>query len=610
MTNSKKKGFKPLRRPLAPPSPPQPPPQLLPKSGKRSKYISGPSLRSQSLPSLVDGNDIDEDRVSPVPSNAPSLASDIADTLHNAPQNTPWTKRGASSQGHYQETISGSIDPSDWRFILESKYKIKWDKHGSKRTNPMESKSLVKPYKPRGPDAFPPRLPLKPPEVLKEFVYADADHLRYHDFPEFALEDFLIQNPLYGYSSSKLKTVIFSKQNYKKLTTLFAKFLETPVQEKENTVELKGEDIPEVQPRVPQHQILLEISNMIRQQMRSMVADDLLEQIPGMEGRGPSPVSGFMRPLPPVTRGTAVSGKENLFSAPPSKFFQGSVRSQEPFEDSNSAATISPSELAVLDCLVNGGLALSLKAHFIASLPEVSPLNRTITYLNLSFNDFRHLPHEVLSFRNLEILKLRNNPLKELPQDIHKLVKLKTLVLSFCLISTLPINLFQLSLEYLDMSYNKLSFLPNEVKQLKCLRFLNLEGNQLAALPCSFLKLSNLRSLRVYNNFMHPLFWRENSQNNPQRLTDLALLICKQEDIESKVQFSSELQRDLDSYTICECCHGPLYGPGLRIIRPCSRAFGVAHLPFFFTACSPQCRDSFMQNVESVSAIIYRDDGF
>lgn len=63
-----------------------------------------------------------------------------------------------------------------------------------------------------------------------------------------------------------------------------------------------GEDIPEVQPRVPQHQILLEISNMIRQQMRSMVADDLLEQIPGMEGRGPSPVSGFMRPLPPVTR--------------------------------------------------------------------------------------------------------------------------------------------------------------------------------------------------------------------------------------------------------------------------------------------------------------------
>lgn len=50
----------------------------------------------------------------------------------------------------------------------------------------------------------------------------------------------------------------------------------------------------------------------------------------------------------------------------------------------------------------------------------------------------------------------------------------------------------------------------------RMLRFLNLEGNQLAALPCSFLKLRNLRSLRVYNNFMHPLFWRENSQNNPQ----------------------------------------------------------------------------------------------
>lgn len=227
-----------MRRPIAP-HPPQPPPQLLPNSGKKGKYITGPSLRSQSLPSLINSHDPDELRGSPVPSNAPSLASDIEDTVHNAPQNTPWTKHGASPQGNYQELFEGSMDPGDWRFILESKYKIKWDKHGGTRN--MESNSLVKPYKPRGPDAFPLREPLKPPEVVNDFVYADTDHPRYTEIPAFALEDFQLLNPLFGYSKSKLKTVVFSKQNYKKLTTLFASFLEKPPQTRVNTVELKGE---------------------------------------------------------------------------------------------------------------------------------------------------------------------------------------------------------------------------------------------------------------------------------------------------------------------------------------------------------------------------------
>ena len=43
-----------------------------------------------------------------------------------------------------------------------------------------------------------------------------------------------------------------------------------------------------------------------------------------------------------------------------------------------------------------------------------------------------------------------------------------------------------------------------------------MEGNQLAAMPCTALKLRKLRYLRVTNNFMHPLLWRENSQNEPQ----------------------------------------------------------------------------------------------
>ena len=49
---------------------------------------------------------------------------------------------------------------------------------------------------------------------------------------------------------------------------------------------------------------------------------------------------------------------------------------------------ISPGEMAVLDCLMNGATALSLKANFVGQLPDIELLANTLTYLNLSFNEF------------------------------------------------------------------------------------------------------------------------------------------------------------------------------------------------------------------------------
>lgn len=50
---------------------------------------------------------------------------------------------------------------------------------------------------------------------------------------------------------------------------------------------------------------------------------------------------------------------------------------------------------------------------------------------------------------------------------------------------------------------------------LRSLRELNLEGNQLPAMPSGALRL-DLDRLNVKNNFMHPLFWHENTHNEPQ----------------------------------------------------------------------------------------------
>ena len=45
-----------------------------------------------------------------------------------------------------------------------------------------------------------------------------------------------------------------------------------------------------------------------------------------------------------------------------------------------------------------------------------------------------------------------------------------------------------------------------------------MEGNQLPAMPAGALRL-DLDRLNVKNNFMHPLFWHENTHNEPQVIT-------------------------------------------------------------------------------------------
>ena len=58
-------------------------------------------------------------------------------------------------------------------------------------------------------------------------------------------------------------------------------------------------------------------------------------------------------------------------------------------------------------------------------------------------------------------------------------------------------------------------------------------------------------------------------------------------------------------FSQCDCCGGPCYGPGIRIIRPCTLIFGVRNLPFLFHSCGPDCATTFMKSAEGISDIIY-----
>nr|XP_034966089.1 leucine-rich repeat-containing protein 63 [Zootoca vivipara] len=264
--------------------------------------------------------------------------------------------------------------------------------------------------------------------------------------------------------------------------------------------------------------------------------------------------------------------------------------------------SMSAAYMAVLSCLMNRRTGLSLKAFFLFQLPDLSPLASFLLYLNLSFNYLYFFPTEVFYLKHLEVLKLRNNPIKFIPEDICRMKNLKLLVMSFNLLTTLPAGLFSLpNLQGLDVSYNELEFIPNEIGKLRNLTYLNVEGNLLYVLPCGLLKLK-LSCLKVENNFLHAYFWDEICRLEPQRLTDMAAFCFAKHNLWKVYRkIPRDIHEILLNVKVCDCCTGPLYGKGLQFPRIFRNVYGLS-LPYLFSACSPTCYSNYIAEAAEAAA--------
>lgn len=63
----------------------------------------------------------------------------------------------------------------------------------------------------------------------------------------------------------------------------------------------------------------------------------------------------------------------------------------------------------------------------------------------------------------------------------------------------------------------------------------------------------------------------------------------------------------LSSFSRCDCCDGPMFGPGVRVIKAPSVIFGVRNLPFVFNACTQTCRRQFSRNPDSLKLWMQRN---
>jgi hypothetical protein len=138
----------------------------------------------------------------------------------------------------------------------------------------VEGQSLIRSYKPRGPDGFPFRNPhiQNQQQPLLHLIepYDETDQP-----PEFTLQDFLCKlskeerMPL-----EKTKKIVFSKRNYQQMQNMIQELCQAP--QKSNALTRVEVQIPDeaTKPaaRIPQRQLLVEMAALVREQISQVMS--------------------------------------------------------------------------------------------------------------------------------------------------------------------------------------------------------------------------------------------------------------------------------------------------------------------------------------------------
>ncbi|KAL2242174.1 UNVERIFIED_CONTAM: Receptor protein-tyrosine kinase CEPR1 [Sesamum indicum] len=186
--------------------------------------------------------------------------------------------------------------------------------------------------------------------------------------------------------------------------------------------------------------------------------------------------------------------------------------------------------LGIINCSFLEELSLS-SIYLTGPLPDFSPL-KSLRILDLSYNRFSgNFPMSITNLTNLEVLNFNENGdfnLWELPENITRLTKLKSMILTTCmlrgeippalgnmtslidlelsgnyLVGRVPKELGLLrNLQELELYYNQLEGeIPTELGNLTELRDLDMSVNKfIGRIPESICRLPKLVVLQLYNN--------------------------------------------------------------------------------------------------------------
>ncbi len=137
-----------------------------------------------------------------------------------------------------------------------------------------------------------------------------------------------------------------------------------------------------------------------------------------------------------------------------------------------------------------------------SSMEEALKIPEKVFVLDLSANNLKTVPIEIIKLKNLQVLNLANNSITELPLEIFELKHLQILNLEENRLKNLPDSISKLKNLYnLNLTRTKIPAIPESFSELKNLRILNLSWNQLKDDSIKpIFKLIQLQDLNLMRN--------------------------------------------------------------------------------------------------------------
>ncbi|MFA6924229.1 MAG: leucine-rich repeat domain-containing protein [Bacteroidales bacterium] len=130
------------------------------------------------------------------------------------------------------------------------------------------------------------------------------------------------------------------------------------------------------------------------------------------------------------------------------------------------------------------------------SLEEASKHPDSVFKLVLKRKGYKTFPIEILKFKNLLVLNLRNNKISEIPPEIAELKELRVLTISKNKLTELSSSVCKLKkLIALNASENQIETVSRDIELLQNLQFWDMWGNSLNTLPSEVKNLKKLRFL-------------------------------------------------------------------------------------------------------------------